>query len=145
MLSVALRRFGSRIHRSFTTTMYTPSHEWIRFENPGKAVIGITHHAQKELGDVAFVDLPEIGATLGKGDDVVAIESTKAVGDIQMPVDGEIEEVNTSLVDNPDLINQDPEGKGWIFSFKYDDHKALTENKMDRENYDKFLENIKGE
>lgn len=91
---------------------YRDSHEWI---DPATGVVGITDHAQHELTDVVFVELPEVGTKVGAGDHVAVVESVKAASDIYAPVSGEIVEVNTALPDNPALLNTDPHGAGWIF------------------------------
>ena len=96
-----------------TDLKYTKSHEWVRIES-GTATVGITEHAQDELGDVVFVELPETGATFEAGDSFGAVESVKAVSDLYAPVGGEVVEVNEALNDAPEKINEDPYGDGWI-------------------------------
>jgi glycine cleavage system H protein len=93
---------------------YSSDHEWVRLED-GKARVGITDYAQDALGDVVFVDLPEVGATVAAGDSVSEVESTKSVSDIYAPVAGTVAEVNGDLADNPERLNEDPYGEGWIF------------------------------
>ncbi len=95
------------------TYKYTKEHEWVHAEN-GAGTIGITHHAQEELGDIVFVDLPKIGATLQKGDTLGSVESVKAVSDIYAPISGEITEVNELLTKNPEKLNSDPHGEAWL-------------------------------
>ena len=97
------------------TTMFTPDHEWINIEDHEAAVVGITLHAQDALGDVVFVELPEVGRTYKKGEVAGVVESVKAAADLYMPVEGEIVEVNTALKDDPSLVNKDPMGNGWFF------------------------------
>ena len=97
------------------TTMFTADHEWINIEDHEAAVVGITLHAQDALGDVVFVDLPEVGKTYKKGDVVGVVESVKAAADIFMPVEGEVVEVNEDLRANPAVVNTDPMGNGWLF------------------------------
>lgn len=92
---------------------YTRSHEWVRIED-GVATLGITEHAQDELGDVVFVELPEQGITFEAGDSFGTVESVKAVSDLYTPVGGEVVEVNGALEENPEKINEDPYGEGWI-------------------------------
>lgn len=92
---------------------YTQSHEWIELEGT-RATIGITHHAQEELGDVVYVDLPEVGKKVKKGEVLCSIESVKAASDIYAPVEGEVVEINTKLDDAPETVNADAEGEGWI-------------------------------
>jgi glycine cleavage system H protein len=97
------------------TTMFTPDHEWINIEDHEAAVVGITLHAQDALGDVVFVDLPEVGRTYKKGEIAGVVESVKAAADIFMPVTGEVVEVNETLRADPALANRDPMGEGWFF------------------------------
>jgi glycine cleavage system H protein len=97
------------------TTMFTPDHEWINIEDHEAAVVGITLHAQDALGDVVFVDLPEVGRSYKKGEVAGVVESVKAAADIYMPVSGEVVEVNEELRANPALANTDPMGTGWFF------------------------------
>jgi glycine cleavage system H protein len=92
------------------TTMFTPDHEWINIEDHEAAVVGITLHAQDALGDIVFVDLPEVGRTYKKGDVVGVVESVKAAADMYMPVEGEVVEVNEALRADPSLANTDPMG-----------------------------------
>jgi glycine cleavage system H protein len=99
---------------------YSSDHEWIRLED-GKARIGITDYAQDALGDVVFVDLPEVGATVAAGESISEVESTKSVSDIYAPVAGTVAEVNGDLADNPERLNEDPYGEGWIFVLTVDD------------------------
>jgi glycine cleavage system H protein len=96
---------------------YQESHEWARPED-SLYVIGITDHAQDSLSDVVFVELPEVGATLSKGDVFGVVESVKAASDLYMPMDGTIVEVNAALEDEPELVNSDPYGAGWMIKFK---------------------------
>jgi len=103
---------------------YTEEHEWLRPEG-GTVTVGITAHAAEQLGDVVFVELPEPGRKVAKGDEVAVIESVKAASDIRAPVDGEITEINPALADNPGLVNEDPTGKAWFFRMKVADMKAL--------------------
>lgn len=93
---------------------YTKEHEWLRVEGDDRARVGITFYAQKELGDVVFVDLPQEGIAVSAGDSFAVVESVKAVSDIYAPVSGRIVEVNSALEDRPELINEDPYGQGWI-------------------------------
>ncbi|HSI55691.1 MAG: glycine cleavage system protein GcvH [Ramlibacter sp.] len=97
------------------TVKYTEEHEWIQLEDHETAVVGITLHAQDALGDVVFVDLPEVGRVYAKGEVTGVVESVKAAADIFMPVAGEVTEVNEELRANPSLANTDPMGNGWFF------------------------------
>jgi len=114
---------------------YTKSHEWVRTED-GVATVGITDHAQEELGDVVFVELPESGATFEAGDSFGAVESVKAVSDLYAPVGGEVVEVNSTLEDAPEKINEDPYGDGWIFKLRVSDEGDL----LSAADYEKVLE-----
>ena len=123
------------------TTMFTPDHEWINIEDHEAAVVGITLHAQEALGDVVFVDLPEVGRTYAKGEVAGVVESVKAAADVYMPVDGEIVEVNTALKDDPSLANADPLGGGWFFKVKVAD-MAEFDQLMDPPAYDALLKTL---
>jgi glycine cleavage system H protein len=112
---------------------YTKDHEWLRVEGD-LVVVGITEHAATALGDVVFVELPEVETVVAEGDEVCVIESVKAASDILAPVDGEIVEVNQKLVDNPSLVNDDPLGAAWFFKMKLDDLSVLDEL-MDEDEY----------
>ena len=103
---------------------YSSDHEWVRLED-GRARVGITDYAQDALGDVVFVDLPEVGATVAAGEGISEVESTKSVSDIYAPVAGTIAEVNGDLADNPERLNEDPYGEGWIFVLAVDDASAV--------------------
>ncbi|MEZ5685665.1 MAG: glycine cleavage system protein GcvH [Paracoccaceae bacterium] len=112
---------------------FTEEHEWLRVEGD-LVVVGITEHASEQLGDVVFVELPEIETQVAKGDDCAVIESVKAASDILAPVDGEIVAVNEAIVENPALVNEDPLGAGWFFKMKLDDMGQLDEL-MDEDAY----------
>lgn len=103
---------------------YTEDHEWLRAEGD-IVTVGITAHASEQLGDVVFVDLPDAGRQVTKGEEIVVIESVKAASDILAPLDGEIVEVNVDLADNPALVNEDPLGAAWFFKMKVADAAAL--------------------
>lgn len=117
---------------------FTEDHEWLRAEGDDIIVVGITEHAATQLGDVVFVELPDIDAMVGAGDEVVVIESVKAASDILAPVDGEIVEVNQKLADNPGLVNEDPLGAGWFFKLKVDD-LAVMDDFMDEDEYKELV------
>ncbi|MEW7312202.1 glycine cleavage system protein GcvH [Buttiauxella gaviniae] len=104
---------------------YSKEHEWLRKEADGTYTVGITEHAQELLGDMVFVDLPEVGSTVSTGDDCAVAESVKAASDIYAPISGEIIEVNTELSDSPELINSEPYAAGWIFKIKASDESEL--------------------
>jgi len=116
---------------------YTEEHEWLRIEGD-VVVVGITEHAAEQLGDVVFVELPEVEAVVAEGDEVCVIESVKAASDILAPVDGEIVEVNEALTDNPGLVNEDPQGDAWFFKMKLDDLSVL-DDLMTEDEYKEFL------
>lgn len=105
---------------------YTEEHEWIRVEGED-IVVGITEFAQGELGDVVFIEIETEGETLDKGDTFGTIEAVKTVSDLYMPVDGELTEVNAALEDNPELVNSDPFGEGWMIRIKLSDPSQLDE------------------
>ncbi len=105
---------------------YTEDHEWLRIEDD-LVVVGITEHAATQLGDVVFVELPEVETMVATGDEVVVIESVKAASDILAPIDGEIVEVNEKLSDKPGLVNDDPTGDAWFFKLKVDDLSVLDD------------------
>jgi len=112
---------------------YTESHEWIDAQE-GVATVGISHFAQDELGDIVYVELPDLGRKVSAGEDVAVVESTKAASDIYSPVSGEISEINEKLKDSPDLINTSSEKEGWIFKVKMSDESELSRY-MDQEKY----------
>lgn len=117
--------------------LYSTDHEWVKVEN-GKAIIGITDFAQDQLGDVVFVEVPELGTDLGAGDGFSTIESVKAVSDVYSPIFGKVVEANEELSDAPQLINEDPYGKGWIAVVEIAAESELKEL-MDAEAYKKLL------
>ncbi|WP_127347521.1 glycine cleavage system protein GcvH [Pseudidiomarina mangrovi] len=100
---------------------YASTHEWVRNEGDGIYTVGITEHAQDLLGDMVFVELPEVGANVAAGDDVAVAESVKAASDIYAPIAGEIVAINDELEDAPETVNSDPYGDGWLFKIKADD------------------------
>ena len=112
---------------------YTPTHEWIRIENSG-ATVGITDFAQHQLGDIVYVELPEVGMVFEKGSNAVEIESVKAVGDVIMPLSGEIIEINLNLADNPELINSSPFSEGWIIKINFS-HASEIDELISADNY----------
>lgn len=116
---------------------FTEEHEWLRIEGD-LVVVGITEHAAEQLGDVVFVELPEPETRVAKGDEISVIESVKAASDIMAPVDGEIVAVNEALVENPGLVNEDPQGVAWFFKMKLDDPGVLDEF-MSEDEYKDFI------
>lgn len=113
---------------------YATSHEWVRNEGDGTVTVGITEHAQGLLGDMVFVELPDVGDEVSTGDDVAVAESVKAASDIYAPVSGEVVEVNEELEDSPELVNSDAFGDGWLFKVKLDDAGEL-DDLLDAEGY----------
>jgi glycine cleavage system H protein len=105
---------------------YTKDHEWVRDNGDGTATIGITEFAQSELGDIVFVDINDVGTTVDKDGTFGTVEAVKTVSDLFMPVDGEIIEINPSLEDNPELVNEDPYGEGWMVKIKFSDVSQLA-------------------
>ena len=122
------------------TIKFSRDHEWINIADADAAVVGITVHAQDALGDVVFVDLPEVGAAFKQGDVAGVVESVKAAADVYMPVSGEIVEVNESLRDDPSLANSDPLGTGWFFKVKLADAAEL-DALLDETAYNDFASN----
>lgn len=101
-----------------STTKYTQEHEWLRIEDDGLVTVGITNFAQDQLGDLVYVQLPEVGKEYGKGEEAAVIESVKTAGEIMMPTAGAVTEVNAELADAPGKVNEDPMGAGWFFKMK---------------------------
>jgi len=118
---------------------FTESHEWVSQDDDGTVRVGITDHAQDQLGDLVFVELPEQGANYGQGDICAVVESVKAASDIYCPVSGEIVASNESLADAPETVNNDPYGDGWLFSVRVDDLGQIDEL-MDADAYREHIE-----
>ena len=118
---------------------YTASHEWVRREAEGTVAIGITDHAQEQLGDIVFVEAPKPGRKVAAGEAVGVVESVKAASDIYAPVSGEIIEVNEALQGSPELANSDPYGEGWFFRMRADDIEEL-DALLDAEGYGNSLD-----
>ena len=117
---------------------YTQEHEWLKLKGD-VATVGITEHAATLLGDVVFVQLPEVGATLAKGDSAAVVESVKAASEVYAPIAGEVVEVNQAIVDDPAVVNADPQGAGWFFKLKLADTKAM-DGLLDQAAYNKLIE-----
>jgi glycine cleavage system H protein len=122
------------------STRYTKDHEWIRLDGD-VATIGITEHAQNALGDIVYVELPEIGRAVTKGDDAAVVESVKAASDVFAPATGEVVAINQSLDGAPATINEDAEGKGWFFRLKLSAPEELNDL-MSAEQYQEFLKTL---
>jgi len=117
---------------------YTKDHEWIREQDDGTVVIGITDHAQASLGDLVFVELPEIENPVASGDACAVVESVKAASDVYSPLSGTIAAANEALADAPELVNSDPYGEGWLFQMRPDSPHQLEEL-LDSEDYERVL------
>ncbi|KAF9578662.1 hypothetical protein BGW38_005434, partial [Lunasporangiospora selenospora] len=115
---------------------FSSDHEWIKIEN-GVGTVGITAHAQGQLGDIVFVELPVLEKILSRGESCGIVESVKAASEIYTPVSGQVTEVNQSLGDEPELLSEHPEGEGWIYKIKLSDEDELKEL-MDKATYDEF-------
>ncbi|MCS7374665.1 MAG: glycine cleavage system protein GcvH [archaeon GB-1867-097] len=120
---------------------YTKDHEWVKIVEE-EAIIGITDYAQKELRDIVYVDLPEMGRKVKQGEKLCEVESVKAVSEIYSPVSGEVVEVNERLEDSPELINQDPYGDGWIAKLKPESLEGDVENLMNAEEYAEYIKSL---
>ena len=120
---------------------FTKDHEWILMQDDGVGVIGITDYAQDQLGELVYVELPEIDKELGAGSDAVVIESVKAAGEVKAPVSGTVVEVNEALVDEPEKVNNDPMGDGWFIKMKITDTSEL-DNLMDEDAYKEYTDDL---
>lgn len=119
---------------------FSKDHEWVKVDG-GIATVGITQHAQEQLGDVVFVDLPAIGKKVTKGGEAAVVESVKAASDVYAPVSGEVVEVNGELSGDPSLVNRAAEGDGWFMKIKLSNEAELAEL-MDKAGYDKFISEL---
>lgn len=122
-----------------TDLRYASTHEWVRPEGDGVFTVGISEHAQGLLGDMVFVELPDVGDTVSTGDDVAVAESVKAASDVYAPISGEVVGVNEDLEDSPELVNSDPYGDGWLFKIKADDAEEV-EGLLDAEGYENSID-----
>lgn len=122
-----------------TELKYANTHEWARLEGDGKVVVGITDHAQDALGDIVFIELPELGAEVDAGAEIAVVESVKAASDIYSPVAGEIVEVNSALEDEPELVNASPYEDGWLFVVSLSEGEDFS-NLLDVEGYQALVE-----
>ena len=119
------------------TTLFTSDHEWLRIDGD-VATIGITDYAQSQLGDVVYVELPEIGHRVEKGKEAAVVESVKAASEVYAPVSGEVAEINEALTADPAKVNADPMGEGWFLKLRFDDPQEL-EDLMDEAAYTRFV------
>lgn len=117
---------------------FTEDHEYIRVDGD-IGTVGITNHAQEQLGDIVFVEVPEVGRVVNQKEAVAVVESVKAASDVFAPVSGEVVEANTELASNPALVNEDPEGKAWFFKLRITD-KSQLDGLMDRAAYEEFVQ-----
>ncbi|MGJ8637868.1 MAG: glycine cleavage system protein GcvH [Opitutaceae bacterium] len=106
--------------------LYTKEHEWVRLNDDGTAIVGITHYAQESLGDITFVEFPDVGDTLDSGEVFGVVESVKAASDLYMPLDAEVLETNVDVDSSPELLNQDAFGEGWLLKIKVLDESQLS-------------------
>jgi len=118
---------------------YTKSHEWVRVNDDGSVTIGITDHAQDLMGDMVYVELPEIGDSLETGKECAVVESVKAASDVYAPLDGEILEVNETISESPEVINQDPYVGGWMFRLQLSNNEAL-DALLDAKAYEEIID-----
>ena len=121
-----------------SSIFYTKEHEWIRV-NEGSGVVGISAYASEQLGDVVFVELPENGFKANQGDNIAVVESVKAASEVYSPVSGEVIKTNEDLSTSPELVNEDPIGRGWFFEIKVSNPEEL-QKLMDEDSYKKFIE-----
>jgi len=121
--------------------LYSQDHEWLQIGEDGLATIGITGHAQNALGDIVFVELPEPGRSVAKGEACAVVESVKAASDIYAPLSGTVTENNPEIVEDPALINKDPEAGGWFFKLRLEDPAAIA-GLMSKTDYDAFVEKL---
>jgi glycine cleavage system H protein len=119
---------------------FTKEHEWIRVEGD-QATVGITNHAQEQLGDIVFAEVPEAGKRVSKGQEAAVVESVKAASDVYAPVSGEVIEGNLAVADDPALVNSDPEGQGWFFKLKLDNSSQL-DGLMDEAAYREWVKTL---
>ena len=118
---------------------YMRSHEWVRVESNGEAVVGISDHAQASLGDIVFIELPEVGAIVHLKNEIAVVESVKAASDVYSPVSGEITAINEELLEAPEIVNKVPYDGGWFFKIKLSDEAEL-DDLMDAESYSEFCD-----
>jgi glycine cleavage system H protein len=121
-------------------TYFTKEHEWIRVEGDA-ATVGISDHAQEQLGDIVFAEVPDAGRRVSKGQEAAVVESVKAASDVYAPVSGEVIEGNQAVADDPSLVNSDPEGKGWFFKIRLDNSSEL-DGLMDEAAYREWIKTL---
>ena len=118
---------------------YAPTHEWARLNDDGSVTIGISDHAQEQLGDMVYIEVPEVGRAVAAAEACAVVESVKAASDVYAPLAGKVVEINENLVDSPEIVNQDAYGEGWMFRLRPSDPAELEEL-MDAETYESLLE-----
>ena len=124
-----------------SSVKFTADHEWLRLEDDGSVMVGITDYAQEQLGDIVYIELPNVGDVLVVGSETVVIESVKTAGEIKAPIGGEVLEVNGALADKPEVINFDPANGGWLFRMAPDDVDELDQF-MDEDVYQEFVKEL---
>ena len=120
---------------------YSKDHEWLLMDDDGSATVGITDFAQKKLGDIVYVELPEVDAQFNKDDDIAVVESVKAASDVKSPVSGIVTEINDALEDEPEKVNSNPTDEGWFLKLKLDNPDEVAEL-MDEAGYDAFIADL---
>lgn len=120
---------------------FTEDHEWVRMEDDETGVCGITEYAQDQLGELVFVELPEVGQEVTQGSETAVIESVKAAGELKAPVSGTVVEINESLADEPETVNSDPQGDGWFVKIKLSDASEL-DGLMDEDAYQEYIDGL---
>jgi len=136
-----MSQLSYKCHRYFSDCRFSEDHEWIQQTDDGKYIIGITDYAQDSLGEIVFVEFPEIGDAFNKGDVFGQIESVKAASELYMPVAGEVVEVNEKLNDEPGLVNSSPESDGWMIKVALNDDNELS-SLMDTKQYNEYTEKL---
>lgn len=122
-------------------TRFTEDHEWARIEEGGSVTVGISNYAQEQLGDVVYVELPEVGKVIKAGAEAAVVESVKAAGDVKLPVAGKVIEINERLADEPELVNSSPQDEGWFLKLEPENAQALTKL-MDESAYGKYIKKL---
>ncbi|MCZ6526551.1 MAG: glycine cleavage system protein GcvH [Gammaproteobacteria bacterium] len=122
-------------------TRFTEDHEWARLEEDGSVTVGISNYAQEQLGDVVYVELPDVGKIINAGAEAAVIESVKAAGDVKLPVTGKVIEINERLADEPELVNSSPQDEGWFLKLEPENAQAIT-NLMDESAYGEYIDNL---
>lgn len=120
---------------------FTEDHEWIRMEDDETGVCGITEYAQDQLGELVFIELPEVGQEIAQGSETAVIESVKAAGELKAPVSGTVMEINETLADEPETVNNDPQGDGWFVKIKLSDPSEL-DGLMDEDAYQEYIDGL---